>query len=165
MRKIGLTRGLVALVDDDDYERVSSCNWQANPSYSKSGRFLGYYAVARDADGRTIYMHREILGVQPGQLVDHADKDGLNNTRANLRPCTQSLNNANAAMKVARSGYRGVYPSTRGQRWRARIQVDGKFWSLGSFATPADAGRAYDEAALKAFGVFATLNFPARRAA
>jgi hypothetical protein len=40
-------------------------------------------------------MHRVLLNVPPGMVADHIDGNGLNNTRANLRVCTQAENSFN----------------------------------------------------------------------
>ncbi len=162
MRQIALSRGMVALVDDEDYDLLSSFIWHANPTHSKTGRQLGFYACRGAAVAgvrTTVYMHRVIAGALRGDLVDHADKNGLNNQRSNLRICTAALNNANAAWKVGKSGFRGVYPCKK--KWAARIQADGITYPLGRFEDRADAARAYDAAAVQKFGSFATLNFPA----
>lgn len=98
MREIPLTRGLVALVDDEDYERVNDCKWYATPGHNT---FYAQRRGPRDAQGKraTLSMHRLVLDMpvyEPGGLeVDHIDRDGLNNTRANLRPVTHAGNAAN----------------------------------------------------------------------
>jgi hypothetical protein len=86
MREIELTRGYVATVDDEDYERVSKYLWYAEV------RGNSVYARCRRGPG---LMHVFIMGKRPGFDIDHADGDTLNNTRANLRHCTRSQNAAN----------------------------------------------------------------------
>jgi len=92
MKQILLSNGLVALVDDDDFPLVNRYHWHA----SKSGRQV-YAATDVSRDGKRLYMrmHREILRLGPGDLCDHMDGNGLNNTRANLRTCSRSENAAN----------------------------------------------------------------------
>jgi hypothetical protein len=88
---------------------------------------------------------------------DHRDRNGLNNTRSNLRPATRSQNMANRAMPEGASAYRGVAPF-RG-KWRARISVDRRQVFLGDFENIVAAAAAYDAAATSAHGEFAVLNF------
>jgi hypothetical protein len=90
-------------------------------------------------------------------MVDHKDRDGLNNRRENLRPCSTRENNANIARDPSRSGYRGVIAAPRG-RWHAQIGGGPNHRFLGSFATPLEAPAAYNRAAAARYGEFATLN-------
>ena len=77
-RAIPLTRGLFAIVDARDYERLSRHTWFAE------GTAQNCYAV-RKQNGRSIKMHREITNAPDHLVVDHIDSNGLNNRRANLR--------------------------------------------------------------------------------
>lgn len=147
MREIKLTRGKVALVDDDDFEALSKFKWTATTSQH------GWRAYRRSG-GRTIYMHQQIMGF-PGSEVDHRDRDGLHNWRSNLRLATRSQQAANSDWKRPH-GYRGIYPHRKA--WCARVTVMGKNHYLGSFQTKIEAANAYDRAALAAFGEFAVLN-------
>jgi hypothetical protein len=157
--RIDIGRGMAALIDDADVALIGERRWHARPAKSKTGVQIGWYVQRHDAGGTT-YLHRVIMGAGPGQLVDHIDGDGLNNTRANLRICTRAQNNANRVCAKGSSGYRGVHPEPRNGRWYARIEVNGRPRSLGCFATPEEAARAYDAGALAAHGEFARLNFP-----
>src|SRR5690606_21975431 len=104
-------------------------------------------------------MHRQIMGFPEGMEVDHIDRDGLNNRRSNLRLATHHQNAYNAQKRKSRSGFRGVTWYAPYQKWVAVIMHQGKKHYLGYFDDPADGGRAYDEAARKLHGEFATLNF------
>lgn len=116
---------------------------------------------------RAVFLHREVLEsvlgrpLEPHEQVDHIDGDGLNNRCANLRLATRSENNRNSRRhKDNTSGFKGVSWHKRGQKWQARIEVDGRTLYLGLFVDPAAAARMYDVAALAYHGEFARLNFP-----
>lgn len=149
-----LNRGLHAVVDDDDAERVSAYRWHANEVRP------GAFYAATMIRGRRVYLHRFLLSAPRGFPVDHANGDTLDNRRANLRVATFQQNAANSRRPerlVTR--FRGVY--AEGARWRAQIGVNGRDQYLGTFDTPEEAARVYDRAAAAAFGAFARLNFPA----
>jgi hypothetical protein len=105
-------------------------------------------------------MHRLIMDAPANMQVDHIDGDGLNNTRSNLRLCSNMQNCHNQGVAANnKSGYRGVSWDARRGKWRAVIMVNGRLRSLGYHATPADAAIAYDSAARQLFGEYARLNF------
>lgn len=169
MREISLSRGLVTLVDDADWGTLTAVKWSAAVD-----RWGGAYAsrLARFSDGtyHALSMHRQIMGLGLGdrRQVDHADRNGLNNQRHNLRLATPSQNGANQRKPRTNYGlpcsspYRGVFLNRRRGKWQAAIRVDGQKRHLGCFADEATAARAYDVAAEAAWGEFASLNFPAR---
>jgi hypothetical protein len=111
-----------------------------------------------------IYMHRLITGAGPKHQVDHRNGNGLDNRRLNLRIATGTQNRANQGPLRMRNGrasqYKGVYRDNRRDRWTASIQIDRQSHYLGRFANEEAAARAYDAAALEAWGQFARLNFP-----
>lgn len=156
-REVPLSRGLVALVDDEDYSAVLAAgSWSARPRGSTT------YA-ARHTGRTTQQLHTFLTG---WPFVDHANGDGLDNRRANLRPATRSQNNANARLRPdSTTGYKGVTYIKRAGKWQARIRVDGHLHSLGYYADPEQAARAYDAAALEAWGEYARPNFPQEQAA
>lgn len=156
MREIRLTSGGVALVDDEDFDRVNEAgSWYAHESLNTSYAKQNY----RPGDGKytTRSMHNFVTGLP---YVDHINGNGLDNRRANLRPATASQNQANQRMRRDnRSGFRGVQHAPRG-RWRALIVAKGQRISLGYYDAREDAARAYDVAAIQHFGEYARTNFP-----
>lgn len=146
--------GLFALVDDEDYETVAPHGWYANQPH---GAHYTTYARAT-INGRHVRMHRLIL--PDVSRIDHRNGDGLDNTRKNLRVSTRSQNGANQHRTCGSSGYRGASWDWESGRWRAQITKDGHTYHLGRFESEEEAARAYDVAALRMHGEFASPNFP-----
>src|ERR1019366_6873280 len=157
MKQIPLRNtGQGAYVDDKHYARLTRKRWHAVPGTNTT------YAVHSFNVGggiQHVKMHREILGLKPGDgvVVDHIDGNGLNNVEKNLRTVTQRQNSQNR--RANRScEYKGVRPSGNGT-WRARIQLPDRRIELGTYDSPAEAAWAYDKAAIKYYGACARLNF------
>lgn len=150
---ITLTRGQHAIIDLCDLPLVDGYNWYA---VKKSNTF--YAARTHRANGckKIIHMHRVICGDDVSDSIDHINGNGLDNTRKNLRPCSNKENCRNQGLRSNnKSGIKGVGWQKREKKWRARIDVDGKCISLGYYSDIADAEKAYEQAAIKYFGDFA----------
>lgn len=155
MKTIPLTKGHFALVDDEDYDRLSCQLWQ----YSEKG-----YAVRKDASRALIMMHNEIAEFHALPFVgevDHADRNGINNQKTNFRQATKSQQQANRGIQSNNtSGYKGVSWRKDKKKWQARASYEGQTIRLGYFNSAEEAARAYDKEATRLFGEFAVLNFP-----
>ena len=159
MKRIPLTQGKFALVDDDDYDRVMSHGgkWYA----VQMGHC--WYAMCRmpnsTKDGARALMHRVVLsGVE---FVDHANRNGLDNRKTNLRQADRSKNAQNSKIRWDnKSGFKGVCWHKRSKKYMAAIKVNKKIVHLGCFDDPIIAAKRYDEAALIHYGEFARVNFP-----
>jgi hypothetical protein len=152
-REIPLSRGLFALVDDEDFARaVSVGSWNAKAR----GRNLFY---AQRKFGRAhVHLHTFLTG---WPLVDHRNGDGLDNRRANLREATHTQNTWNARRRSDNtSGFKGVSQRRSDGKWVAYIGIDRRQVYLGSYVTVEEAARSYDAAAREHRGEFALLNFP-----
>lgn len=160
VKRIQLSRGLVTVVDDEDFDRFSCFKWHAVTL--RGGHTYAKRIVKTPTGYSSAYLHRAILDAPHGLEVDHRDHDGLNNRRDNLRLATRSQNNANASRRGSdpTSAFRGVSWARHDQRWRAQITAAGRHIYLGNFVSEVAAARAYDAAALTHFGPFASLNFP-----
>jgi len=145
---IPLQDGQVAIVDAADYPLVSDRTW----SLTKAG-YVTTVISQGDGSCRWVLLHRRIMG-ESASLVDHIDRDRLNNRRSNLRLATRQGNSANSRTK--RFLPKGVY--RKYLKYRAMITVNYKSIGLGSFATVEEAAIAYDRAAKHHFGEFARTN-------
>ncbi len=146
MKEIPLTQGQVALVDDDDFEKICQFKWCA-AKYTHL-----FYATSRyrDEEGKykNIKMHRLILNAKPNEIVDHIDGNGLNNQKSNLRIVSRRQNAQNRHRPKS-SQYPGVYWNKEKQKWNARINYGHKCVRLGYFKNEIDAFRAYYDEVLK----------------
>lgn len=145
MKLIPLTQGKFAIVDDEDFDLLNQWKWGYTHGYARR--------TGSRPEQQHIYMHRIILKVGVGQMVDHKNTDSLDNRKENLRLCTKSSNGMNRGKnKNNTSGYKGVELATDHKRrkpWSARIGFQGKQIKLGSFSTPQEASIAYNVAAMK----------------
>lgn len=153
VREIRLSRGMVALVDEEDYERVAQFRWSADVIGGKC------YAVRwqRREDGTKakVYMHRLLMDAPKGTEVDHRDGDGRNNTRGNMRLATHAENGRNrSADRDSSTGIKGISWDKDARKWQAGIGVNGKRIALGRFDTPEAAHAAYAEASKRYHGEF-----------
>lgn len=144
-KAIRLTKGLVALVDDDDYERINRYVWHASKQANK------LYVKTRHT-----YMHRMVMNAKRGQMVDHINRNPMDNRKSNLRFCTLLENLRNQApSKRNKSGYIGVHFCKQHRRWEASIYRNGTDIDLGRFDTVEEAAAARRAAVLKMDGEFA----------
>lgn len=143
-----------AVVDAQDLPIVADVAWTIDPR--------GYVA-GRPSRNATTTMHAWIMRDRDsGVSIDHIDGDRLNNRRSNLRVCSQAENSRNRGRGTNNtSGFKGVSRTESG-RWRARIVIDRKEFSLGRFDTKEAAAKAYDLAASRLHGKFARLNLSHR---
>jgi len=160
-RRIALTRGKYAIVDVKDYGWLSKYNWFA----LKGWRTFYAYRWVRPVKGgkqRHVAMHRAIMGAVKGELVDHINHNGLDNRRANLRKATRAQNaqNRRKSRVNSKSKYKGLCWRKWTGKWSVQIQVDCENTYIGTFTDELEAAKAYDDAARKYHGEFASLNFP-----
>ncbi|WP_292223854.1 HNH endonuclease [Brevundimonas sp.] len=159
-RTIPLTKGYEVVVDAADYGCLATYRWQAKVVRRTPASKPHICAVRSTGGGgrkRMIYMHREIIGAKAGEIVDHINRNPLDNRRVNLRIATRSGNAVNREY-VNPTGFRGVHPVKR--RFRASLSVDGFVHRTAIYDTPEDAAREYDRLAMAHHGAFAVVNFP-----
>lgn len=123
MKKIPLTRGMFAMVDDEDYEELSKYKWCV---HNDKCTLYAKRAVSINGKHKTIVLHKAILGEIPnGYVIDHIDGNGLNNQRSNLRIVTMRQNMQNLH-KTKSSIYPGVSWNKQTNKWRAIIGSSGQ---------------------------------------
>jgi len=165
MKEIPLTQGKVALVDDEDYEELSEYGWYAHQA-TKSLCYAGRNNKKSNGKTSVIGLHRQVMRAKTGQIVDHINRNGLDNRKQNLRICSHKQNLWNQESTSGSSKYKGVHLEAdkqrpgRKKRWRAKITYNKNTVRLGRHLTEEEAAKAYDTAALKHHGEFARLNFP-----
>ena len=160
MKEIQLTKGKVALVDDEDFEYLNKFKWcLRGTGLGKFYAIRGFRKSKKNNITGSISMHRELMKPEKGYVIDHLDGNTLNNQKSNLRICTQSQNCSNQKISILNtSGYKGVVYNKKNKRYYARITVNRIIFSLGGYIYIKDAARAYNAAALKYHGEFANLN-------
>lgn len=156
-RLIRLTQGKFAIVDEEDYERVSQYRWFV--SIIKD-RIYAKRWVKIDGVKTSQFMHRFIMDGCSDQ-IDHWNRDGLHNYKSNLRHATNAQNQYNKRkVNNASSEYKGVSLHKRDNKFYCSIAMDGRQYWLGSFYDEVLAAKTYDAKAIELFGEFARLNFP-----
>ncbi|KKM72341.1 hypothetical protein LCGC14_1421440, partial [marine sediment metagenome] len=157
MKRIPLTQGMFAIVDDKNYEWLMQWKW-----FLHKGRNTNYarrHSRIRGKRGK-VYMHRQILNASPGVLIDHKNDNGLDNREKNLRSCTPSQNIANSiGHKNGSSQFKGVSWSKNKRKWEAFIGYKNKKINLGVYSKEEDAAKAYDKKAKEIYGEFARANY------
>lgn len=155
VKKIPLTQGKFALVDDEDFEWLNQFKWhvQYQPTidgfYARRNQYIGYFNGKQKQ--KMIFMHRLIMErvigheLQRSEFTDHINHDPVDNRRENLRIVSNRQNQQNQKNKKS-SKYPGVYWYKQDKKWRAKIKLNGKSKHLGSFIDERDAAMAYERA-------------------
>ena len=147
---IPLTKNKFAIIDDKDCELVSGYSWQENHGYART-------AIYHDKSQRYIYMHRLIMECPESLEVDHINNNKLDNRWTNLRLCSRSENVRNVhKRKDSLLRYRGIIKARN--RFKARIQIEGKRICSLSFKTQEEAAKEYNRLAKLHHKEFASLN-------
>lgn len=159
MIRVFTPTGLRLTFDQRGWELYQQYTWApSNSGYLSRKQWLGENLRPRM---RTVYYHREFLGAGGGEIVDHINRDRLDNRRSNLRIVSQEINVRNGRkMRNTSSVYKGVAWAPREQKWRAYIRLNGRQRSLGYYNTQVEAAKAFDQAVREHFGEKVYLNFP-----
>lgn len=127
-KKIKLTQGKYALVDEEDFEYLNQFKWH----------FDGLYGAKKSP--KKIYMHRLLMNSPKGMEIDHINQNKLDNRKSNLRVVNRSLNMFNVGLrKTNTSGHKGIGWNKNKNKWHAKIMIDYKNINLGYFSNIKDA--------------------------
>ena len=156
-KKIPLSQGMFAIVDDADFEWLNQHKWHVT---IRGTRSYATRHITRNGRRTKIYMHCAILSPPSGKDTDHVNGDGLDNRRRNLRTCTRSQNHMNSAKRDGCSSiYKGVNWDRRRCKWQVQVGTrNAHRRHLGYFDDEQEAAIAYNVGASKLFGEFAKLN-------
>lgn len=162
MKKMPLSQGKFALVDDEYYDDLNQFKWYAWATKRT------WYAIRNlpkvNGIRKSEKMHRRIMGIKnPKVHLDHRDRNGLNNQKKNIRFCNSKQNGSNRSKWKTKStsNFKGVNAKkyyTGTVSWIAQICVARQKIHLGCFKTEKEAAIAYNNAAIKHNGEFAYLN-------
>jgi hypothetical protein len=156
---LGISNG-VTLVDDEDFPWLSLFSWHIK----WNGTDHRFPYAGRLVNKKYILMHRVILSCPPDKIVDHKNRNTLDNQRHNLRICGKAQNSRNVRTAGSLTNgipFKGISKHKdkfRNKPWSARLFSHGRRLSLGYYRTPEEAAEAYNAAALQHFGEFACLN-------
>lgn len=157
--EIKLTQGKTAIIDEEDWEKISKYKWCAWRG-DKIWYAVSYIPGTRNPQ-KFVRLHRVIVDALEGEEVDHINTDGLDCRKENLRRCTKSQNGHNREKyRCNKSGYKGVFYRKEDVKnpYIANITKEHRRTYIGKFATAEEAAKAYNEKAKELFGEFARLN-------
>lgn len=154
---IPLSKGLFAIVSEEDYAYLSQFKWYASQT---KNRHYAARGIDRKGIRKVIHMHRVIMRAE-GQEVDHINGDTLDNRRENLRLVEhhQNLKNQRAQRRGA-SIYRGVYMDQETRMWVVQIKDRGRVRTVHGIEDEQIAAAVYDLLALDRFKEYARFNLP-----
>lgn len=153
--------GHIVIIDDSDLEIIKPYKWTTKKIGNTRYAMHRIYET-REKELAPLLMHRLIMKAKKGQIVDHVNRNGLDNRRKNLRLCSYSQNSMNCIKKPGISGFNGVRWHKAGKAWQARFHYTEKGVKkelhLGLFKTKIEAAKAYDKKILEVHGEFALTN-------
>jgi hypothetical protein len=178
MKKIKLSQGKYAIVDDEDFIFLNRLSWQSHHTTTPTtageehwhalmrihSSFVGQTKKTRNKV--TIYMEQFLIKVPNNYKIGHINGNTLDNRKENLRPTTSSKSLAYARKRITHNGklttskYKGValHKNKTNRKWAAIVTKDKKHYWLGYFYTPEEAALAYNVKALELYGEYAYQN-------
>lgn len=143
------------LFDLEDYDKIKDYCWYVQYT-NKEKSYKRVQGTIKH--GQYIKMHRLIIDCPNDCVVDHVNRNPLDNRKENLRVCSQTENMRNRKQNINNKlGIKGVYQIKNGS-YCARIIKEDIAYHIGLFDTVKEAADAYDSKAKELFGEFAYLN-------
>jgi hypothetical protein len=153
----------VTWVDDDIFDYLNQWDWYVFVNEKRKTQYV-YRKEYPDGNQKTIFMHQVVceyfkIEILEDSTPDHANGNGLDNQKNNLRPATLSEQNANRRIRINNtSGIIGVYWSEPNNKWRAQVRIRGIKTHLGYFSSKEEAKNVRDAAVKEYYGKFGVLN-------
>lgn len=156
MKKLKLKSGIIVQVDDQD----ATWLWKFSTAWRPIG---GYISCAKGTSGvnrKYYYIHKMIaekMGLDISRIINHKDRNLLNNQRCNLREATNSQSKINRRLfKNNKLGYKGIYP--KGNKFRVQLYKDKQTYYIGTYKSLTEAIKARDKAVKRIHGDFGCID-------
>lgn len=142
--------GEAFIIDVEDFEKANKYTWYITQGYPKAH-------ISKT--NKNIPIHNIIIDVPDGYLVDHINRDTLDNRKVNLRICTKQQNSFNSKkIENCSSNFKGVHWNKNRNKWQVSIRFNHKRYHLGYFIDEKEAAKAYNKKAKGLYGEYALLN-------
>jgi len=166
--KIYVGLGKYSIIDKEDEERVKYYNWCIKlKTKGINGRSSGESIKCWSEDGKVLTLSKFILNKETpkGFVIDHINRNPLDNRKENLRLATKQQNAFNTekyqfTKRPSKSKYKGVRLKTGKNPWIATLNIKGKSIHFGCFKEEKEAAEKADLEMFRVAGIFAYLNFP-----
>jgi hypothetical protein len=149
-----LISGKLVLIDENMFEIVNKFTWHLIKNRKD---FYAYTNMKIGGKNHLVSMHRLLTGFS-SSIIDHKNRNTLDNRCSNLRFATRMQNSYNR-VKINKHGYRGVFIPSNSKNYAFQIQANGKRISQYGFKTAEEAAKAYDKANKELHGEFGIRNF------
>lgn len=142
--EIHFEAGDVVLIERRDLPLFASYSW-----YVVHGRGQSKYLI-RNSSNRTVSFHSQLMGPESGMEIDHINRNGLDNRRANLRFVTHQQNQNNLSRKRhGTSRFRYVHRAKEKGSWCAMVTYGGRVKNIGHFDSEIEAAHAANNYIIK----------------
>lgn len=144
-KRIKLTKGKYAIVDNDVFETFNKYKWHTHYQ-AKWRAYARIHATIAPKVRKSLYMHQAVIGrpLKKGMVIDHINGNGLDNRRENLRFVTARQNAENRIDSRGKTGFVGVQKRTRkqGYSYLTGLRFNGKYVYIGTYPTGEEASLA-----------------------